>query len=175
MDELSKGNIEIRNDDVLLVGTLTPVMKIALREKSFFEWFKESDKFFEENNIPCTLAILAEGIDIYPEWVEYIKQRKHRFKIEMHGWHHTNYASMPKDYAVKLLKEAKKKIEETFDVKVDRWYAPFSKKGFPEWWQKTESLIGVKFHTKGNPKRHFYFHYWNEKSVNKIKGICKFS
>ena len=73
--------IRIRVDDVLLVNPNTGSMKISLRNRSYFDYFQEADKLFAQYNIPCILAILAEGIDVYPEWVEYIKKNKHRFII----------------------------------------------------------------------------------------------
>lgn len=165
--------IEVRNDDVLIYKGLTPSMKNGTRIKTFYEWFVEVDKWFEERNYPTILTVLADGIDVYPEWVEYIKQRQHRFKIELHGHTHMNYKNMSEEEAIKLLKEAKEKVEKTFNTKVTRWFAPFSKLGFPEWAERVCKKLDMGFHTKDNPIPHFYFHYWNTRSVKKIKWVIE--
>ena len=176
---MEKEDVEIRNDDILLYQNTTPSMGRAKKAKSFFEWFKETDKWFEERNIPMIITVLADGIDIYPEWVKYIKERKHRFKIELHGHTHLNFRHILDDDKIyKMLMPAKRKIEKTFDVKITRWYAPFSRKGFPggsaEIGMRVCQRMGIQFHTKGNGKiPHRYFHYWSPKSIDKIKRFIE--
>src|SRR3990167_5487829 len=86
--------IEIRYDDVLLAENLTMGMMNSLRYDSFFEHFRKADTFLEEKNIHCILSVLSEGIDVYSEWVQYIKDRQWRYKIELHGESHWNYTHL---------------------------------------------------------------------------------
>lgn len=156
-------NIEIRFDDVLLSGFLTKSMKNSLRHNSFFEHFKEADKILEENNLHCALAIVGAGIDEYPEWVEYIKQRMHRYTIAMHCWEHNFHHGMKEEKAFEELARAKAKIEEAFGVPVTRWYVPFGRLYFPEWGLRVSNRLGIEFDLNKETKRHFYFHYWNSR------------
>ncbi len=167
---MPREEIEIRIDDVLLYKTLTSSMGRALNRGSYFEQFKEFDKFFEENNVMTTLAICADGIDQYPEWVEYIKKNKHRYKIEMHCLTHMNYRNQSMEFGLKHLSEAKKKIEKTFDVKVTRWYVPFAIRGYPDWGPSVCKELGIGFNIAlDQTKKHFRCHYYNPNDVEKIK------
>lgn len=175
----TRTEVEIRNDDILLYDTLTPSMCRARKIKPMFEWFKETDKWFEERNIPMILAVLADGIDPFPEWVEYIKERKHRYRIELHGHTHKNFRhTLDENEIYDLLMPAKEKLEKTFDIKVNRWYAPFSRKGFPggtaDIGMRVAERMGIKFHTKGNGKiPHRYFHFWDPRSVLRIQRFLE--
>src|SRR3990167_7121654 len=137
--------IEIRIDDVLLHEEKTYVMKKALAYGSYFEQFKKFDKFFEKHGVMTTLAICADGISEYPEWVEYIKKNKHRYKIEMHCLTHLNYRNRTAEFGIKHLAEAKKKIEMTFGVKVTRWYTPFAIRGYPNWGHRVCKKLKIGF------------------------------
>lgn len=163
--------IRIRVDDVLLVNPNTGSMKISLRNRSYFDYFQEADKLFAQYNIPCILAILAEGIDVYPEWVEYIKKNKHRFIIEMHGWHHSYYVNYTEEEGYQILKNAKDKIEKTFNVKVGRWIVPHGKHYFPSWIQPVMDRLGLKINNRGIGCRVWVLHYWNTWSIDKINKL----
>ena len=175
--DMAKLPVELRNDDVLIYGNLTSRMCQAMEHKSMFEWFKETDGWFEERNIPMILAVLTDGIDHYPEWVDYIKQRQHRYRIELHGHTHINYRHILNENKLyDLLMPAKEKLEETFSTRITRWYAPFSRGGFPggnaEIGMRVCERMGMKFHTKGNgPIPHRHFHYWNPEGIARIKEI----
>jgi peptidoglycan/xylan/chitin deacetylase (PgdA/CDA1 family) len=159
--------IEYRNDDVLLTYPMTGSMKNCLRHNTYFGHFKETDKLFK--NTKCTLAILADGIDKNPEWVEYIKENQDRYNIEMHGWHHVRYSSLSKEEGCYLLLKAKKKIEETFNIEVTRWYVPFGKVYYPKWGKEVCDLIGIGFDYYGLGYRQKVFHYWNSRDRNRLK------
>lgn len=164
----------IRNDDVLLVNPITGSMKNSLRSgNSFFDWFKITDKIFEENNIHCILSVLAEGIDVWPEWVSYIKERMYRYKIEMHGWDHAYPHAMTAEEGYEKLSRARDKIEATFDVKVEHWYVPNGRLYFPKWGPEVCEKLGVQFNYKGD-SRDFYqlhIHYWNTRDIQRLKNI----
>lgn len=166
--------VEIRFDDVLLLDNLTGSMKNSLRYDTFFGHFMKADKFLENNNLHCILTLMAEGIEEYPEWVKYIKLRKHRYTIELHGYSHFYYKGMTEDKAFESLSTARDMIEDAFDVKVGRWYVPFGRHYFPEWdYLKLCERLGLKFHTKGGTTRHFYFHYWNSRDRIRLERLYK--
>lgn len=166
--------IEIRIDDVLLLNNLTGSMKNSLRNgNTFFNHFKIADKTFEKLKNPVILTLLAEGIEHYPEWVEYIKERKHRYIIELHGYSHFYYQGMSEEEAYQSLAKARDMIEKTFDVKVSRWYVPFGRHYFPEWSFRVCDRLGLKFHTKGGVTRHFYFHYWNTRDRLRLQRLIE--
>ena len=166
-------NIEIRCDDVLLLKNLTGSMKNSLRYGTYFEHFKKFDKILEEYNLYCILSILAEGIPYYPEWVEYIKERQHRYKIALHGFSHNYYAGMSEEDGYHQLMTAKWMVEKEFGVKIERWYVPFGRLLFPEWSLRVSERLGVKFHTRGGTSRHFYFHYWNSRDRLRLERLIR--
>ena len=170
---------EIRNDDIFIYENLTSSMKRADNIKPMFKRFIEVDKWFEERNIPMILTVLADGIDHYPEWVAYIKERKHRYRIELHGHTHVNFRHITDENELyNLLMPAKERVERTFGAKVTRWFPPFSKRGFPggtsEVGTRVCERMGIQFHTKGNGKiPHRYFHFWRTPGVEKTKEFVQ--
>lgn len=163
--------VEIRCDDVLLLNNLTGSMKNSLRYNSFFGHFLLFDKFLEDHDLHCILTVMAEGIIAYPEWVQYIKLRKYRYTIELHGYSHYYYKGMSEEEAYLSLSTARDMIEKAFDVKVTRWYVPFGRHFFPEWSLRVCERLGLKFHTKGGTTAHKYFHYWNSRSRLQLEDL----
>jgi len=171
--ESSKNILKLRNDDVLQIGAGSAKHGYSLREKTPFEWFLWADSVFEEYDYPCTLSVLSEGIDRYPEWVEHIKKNKHRYKIELHGSSHYRYNSMTMEEGLKDLREAKEKIEKTFDVKIDKWVVPFGRRSAPDWGKEVCKKLGVDIVlTRGNDE-YFMFHYWHKGQVEEVHKIIK--
>jgi peptidoglycan/xylan/chitin deacetylase (PgdA/CDA1 family) len=169
-------NIEIRNDDIFLVRELTSPMKRAISNYgTFFEQFKRTDEFFEKYDIPLILVVIADGIDECPEWVEYVKKRLYRFRIEMHGHTHMNYRNQTAEFGFEHLRMAKEKIEKTFGVKVTRWYNPFHIRGYPPWGKEVCKKLGIGFNIASRPDiQHFRFHYWNPRDVTRVKARVKY-
>lgn len=176
---------QIRNDDILQVSCIKKDMRRAFQStgKTLFELFLEADKMFAKNNYPCILAILSEGIDIFPDWVEHIKKNINRYKIELHGRVHYNYNFMDKKRLKEELSEAKKKIEDTFQTKITTWYLPFGRKGENIYGEEVCNELGIiydkqigkidaKFWFK-NPEKysHINFHFWHQPQVDQVKKI----
>ena len=168
---MPKEGLEIRFDDVLLYGSLTGSMKNSLRHNTFFGHFKEADKILVEYDFPCIMAIVARGIEEYPEWVQYVKERQSRYTLALHCWDHHYHHTQDEEEAYGELAKARDKIEETFGVKLERWYVPFGRMFFPEWGIRMAERLGLKFHTRGGTIRHRYFHYWNSRDRNQLKLI----
>lgn len=176
--------VQIRIDDVLQANPVSRFQRNALKERTFFEWFKESDKMFKHYN--CTLAVLSEGIDACPEWVEYIKKNIHRYKIELHGSSHFYYEQFDKEKILEDLSKAKEKIEETFGVKITTWYVPFGRKHFPkdgEWVckrlginldiPKGKTLPKTWFYVKGENMPSINMHFWDAEQIRLTKKIIE--
>jgi peptidoglycan/xylan/chitin deacetylase (PgdA/CDA1 family) len=174
---------EIRNDDVLqTLKTTTSAQRRDLEGRTLFEAFLEADKVFEEYDYPCTLAVLAEGIDEEPEWVEHILKNKDRYVIELHGDVHKNYRNIPLNEFWPQMSMAKNKIEKTFDVTLTTWYPPFGRKGERER-TRDVTLLGLEQyyqHGKVDAKfwlkdpdsyPHVNFHYWNRPQVEHVREI----
>ena len=177
-------SLVIRNDDVLQVHPVSKQQRKVLKEKGWFERFLEADKVFAEYDYLSILAVLSDGIDVYPNWVDYIKRNIHRFKIELHGSGHLKYVRMNEEKGYNDLKKAKEKIEETFDVKVTTWYVPFGRKNIPEWGHRVCERLGIKmdvptmkslpyFWKKKPERKQINFHYWDDKQVKQINKIIK--
>lgn len=174
---------EIRSDDVLQTRFFSHAQKEALKEKTMFEWFLESDKPFEEYNYPCVLAILAEGIkEENKEWVDYIKKNQHRYIIELHGFNHIKYGRLTKDELYMDLSSAKKVVEDTFGVKVSTWYVPFGRKGRNQYAEEVckelglklgipERKVDAKFWFKDRTLLQVNFHFWRKDQVDYVKRI----
>jgi len=165
--------LEIRNDDVLQVGWSSFHHYCRLLKKTSWEWFLEADKIFEEYNYPCTLVVLADGIDKLPHWVEHIKKNQHRYKIELHGSSHHRYDKMTAEEGLKDLQQARKKIEKTFNIKIENWIVPYGKRSAPDWGEEVCKKMGIGYVlTRGNNK-YRVFHYWHEGQVDKVKRLIK--
>ena len=166
----------IRNDDVLIVNPITGSMKNCLRSgNTFFDWFKLTDKIFEEHNLHCVLSVLAEGVDVYPKWVEYINERKHRYKIEMHGWDHSYPQGMTPEEGYQILSRAREKIEKAFDIEVRHWYVPNGRLFFPEWGPEVCDKLGIQFNSKGDLRDYYqvHLHYWNTRDIKRLQRIIQ--
>lgn len=175
-------NLEIRMDDVLQTMEFSQLQIKMLRDKTMFERFLEIDKEFEKYNYPCILAILAEGIDNAPEWLEHIKKNQHRYIIELHGSAHIRYDNLTQQELLDDLYSAKTKIEKEFGVKVSTWYVPFGRKGRNKYAEEVCLLLGIKlgipeskidakfwFRNKNLPQ--INFHYWVDAQNNHVKNI----
>ena len=182
--------VEFRNDDVLQIGHATVHQSYHIEGKDVFQLFLEVDKWFEKFNYSCTLAILAEGIEHYPEWVEHIKKNKHRYKIELHGLHHDHYNILSREKGKADLVEAIEKIEKTFGCKITTWYVPFGRRRWPVWGKEVCDELGlifdpiagkheIRYWLKGYKKfgssrlKMTNFHYWHPDQANKtIEALC---
>lgn len=163
--------MEWRIDDVFIVNHLTGSMKISLRFNDFFGHFKEMDKILAKYDTPCILSVLAEGIEIYPEWVAYIKERMYRYTIEMHGFDHQRFSTISEEEGYRQLAKAKEMIEKEFKVKINNWFVPF--KSFPKWGVRVCDRLGIRFHEKGSLRRHITFHYWNSRDRAHMAKIIR--
>ena len=169
--------IEIRNDDILQSTMFSRTQRKVLETKSLFDYFLEIDKYFEKYNYPCILAVISEGIDKCPEWVEHIKKNISRYKIELHGKYHRYYGESSANELENELREAKEKIENTFNVKVSKWYVPFGRKGRHQNGEEVCSILGITQEipldkvdaeiwlerykkTGASPFNHLNFHSW---------------
>ncbi len=176
-------------DDVLQSSFFSQFQKRALKERSFFEWFKRADKVFEKYDFPCILAILAGDIDQEPEWVEHIKKNIHRYKIELHGYYHNNYKNFSKVIGKNDLRLALDKIEDTFGVRPTTWYTPWGRKGMPYWGtqvceeleikydiqtRKVDAKFWLKEYKEGKPPFfHVNFHYWNQAQNEQVQKVIE--
>ena len=157
----------IRIDDVLQTKHLTVAQLKAMKTHSLFEWFKLATKVDK----PYILAVVAEGIDSQPEWVEYIKAHP-QWEVQCHGWEHILYCRLPKDRIVEELKRARKKIEKTFNRTVSKYYPPKMKYNDKSYeaareagMEETRERWTLKHYLDGeveNPNE-VYFHYWSPK------------
>ena len=175
-------NLEIRNDDVLQSSNFSRRQREAWQFGSPFEWFKSTDEMFEKYGYLCTLVILSEGIQVYPEWVDYIKKNQYRYKIELHGSSHFKYGRMSRERGLKDLKEAKELIENTFGTQITTWYIPYGRKNIPDWAEEVCEELGMKadipkfkslpqFWNKPPEKKQINFHYWDKKQIKQVRSI----
>jgi len=185
-------NLTIRNDDVLQVSRFTKAQQKCMNGVSPFELFLLADEPFKKYNFPCVLSVLSEGIDEYPEWVDYIQKNKHRYIIELHGSKHFNYSEFSKRELAKDLSRAMNKIENTFNTKISTWYLPFGRHSKNPYGEEVCKELGIKYdvppgkidakpwlkkyHKGGKPPFfHINFHYWcypQTKYVEQIIEIC---
>lgn len=175
---------EIRNDDILqTTDTLTAAQKSDLRGRSMFEAFLEADSVFDRYSYPCTLAVIAEGVRDYPQWVRFIRNHSDRYHIQLHGFTHRNYALVGRKKFVFEIGMAKKILEETFEVPITVWYAPWGRKGVPTFAKEVCEHLGLCLYEQTgkvdaklwfrNPQKytHVNFHFWNDAQVEHVKRI----
>src|SRR3990167_234937 len=173
--------MEIRNDDVLQSSMFTPHQRDDIAGRDLFQLFLKADRYF--GDFRQTLAVISDGIEVFPEWTEHIKRNKHRYDIQLHGEHHYNYKHLSEDRAVESLKRAKAEIEKAFGVEVTTWYPPFGRRGTPKDMEKICERVGTMPYFQAgkvdaklwfrNPKKyqHINFHFWNDKHVETIRDI----
>ena len=129
-----------------------------LGKRGLFEAFLEADQVFKKYNYPCTLAVLAEGIDSEPMWVDHIKRNLHRYTIELHGNRHVNYKAMPRQEFIDEMKEAIDKIENTFGNKLTTFYPPWGRKGERDDLDVFDELSAVQYVQLGNVDEKLWFY-----------------
>lgn len=167
---------KIRIDDVLQFGRFSSSQLNAFAIRSPFEWFKIATLGWED--YPLILAVIADGIDEYPEWVRFIKYHP-QWRVECHGWDHRDYRKTSVAEGTKLLIEARKKIEDAFECEVHEFYPPWMKhnettKAQAEFAGLTE-VIEEALPNKwllDNKVPNFYFHYWSQKHIEEMNNIC---
>jgi len=187
-------DIEFRCDDVLQYDSWGRTQRWLFSKKDPFECFKEVDKIFKKYNFPCILAIVAQGIDMYPEWVQYIKDNQHRYKIELHGYFHHNRRVLQKMGEERLYRELLagiKRIKETFGMNVTTFYVPFGKEGLGPNTEKVCRRLGIKcmaphkndsdiwlwlwrsHRGRLSSFSHVNFHFWHKRQVEATEEILK--
>lgn len=171
-------------DDVLQDEIFSEHQKKALRTNSLYGHFLETDKVLADFGVPCTLAVLSEGIDKSPLWVKHIKRNQNRYKIELHGSYHYNFSHLTRDRGFEELSGAIKKIEDTFKTKITTWYVPIGRKAIPDWGDEVCQKLGIKMDLPPGKRLPRYwlahqnlnyeyvnFHYWDPNQVQEIKKI----
>jgi len=167
---------KLRVDDVLQSRHFSEHQQIALSYRPFYDWFLMATEVFQDTYLK--LSIVAEGIDVEKEWVEYIKSHKN-WEVQVHCWehkelHHTEYEQVKKELTM-----AKEKIEDTFHQKVTQFYPPRHKVSghifnackelglsveldeyIPRWWLVYPNQI---------PE--IYFHFWVQNHIDTVKKI----
>jgi hypothetical protein len=88
------------------------------------------EKLFYDNmerysKVPMELAVIADGIEHYPKWVEYIKARP-AWTVCCHGLHHIRHNRLSVDECQRQLSTAKQLIEDAFEASVKTFIPPFN-------------------------------------------------
>lgn len=168
---------KIRIDDVLQSERFSSSQLEAFKVRSPFEWFRLAVDGWDD--YPLVLAVVAEGIDKYPSWVRFIKDHP-KWKVQCHGWDHRDYRKVGVEEGVRLLINARKKIEDTFGVIIHEFYPPWMKHS-----PATETMADVaglrqviEETTSGkwlldNTAPNLYFHYWSQNNLDQIHNICR--
>ena len=167
--------LKIRVDDVLQPGLFSIHQRKVFAIKTPFEWFKEATGQLE--NYPLVLAIVADGIKVYPEWIDFIKKHP-LWKVECHGWEHRTYSRLPYEEMVSQLRRAKEEIEKTFNQEVKEFYPPKLK--YNDLTSKASQEVGLlEMRERFRPVHWFadksiksiYFHYWDKNHIQQINKI----
>ena len=168
-------NIQI--DDVLQSRNFSATQIRRVQVKSMFEWFKLATENLEDRKI--TLAIVAEGIDSQPEWVEYIKAHP-KWIPQVHCWEHRNHKFMQYWEVTEHLKRAKYKIDETFNCNTTQFIPPrlYSSSATKEA-ARSVGLEEVRIRNK--PKNYLFdktvksvfLHYWDPRDIKYVNKIIK--
>ena len=165
--------LEFRNDDILQVEVFSKKQRRRLHASTAFESFLKCDEMFAQYQYPCTLVVLSEGIEYYPEWVEHIRRNQWRYKIELHGSKHYYYENWTAEDAQNDLDEARNKLEDTFKCKITTWYVPYGKRHFPSWGQEVCDNLELDFDQTNNPFAPYRFHYWHVGQVEKVRRLLE--
>lgn len=113
--------------DVLQTQNLSSIQKKELENNDYFELFKTVMKPFEGiRGTRVVLLIVAEGINEYPDVVEYIKQHP-EWEIGCHGLHHEDYSKKSKSDVHDELASAKNEIINAIQRPVFIFVPPWKK------------------------------------------------
>mgnify|MGYP001571746641 FL=1 len=166
--------INFRNDDILQVRVFSKKQGKRLKPDTAFQSFLKCDEVFEKYNYPQILAVLSEGINYYPDWVDYIKKNHYRYQIELHGFRHYyyNHDIHTAESAYKDLKRAKDELENTFQCKITTWFIPYGKKHYPLWREEVCQRLGLICDSP-SVKNPFMFHYWHRDQVEEVKKMIE--
>lgn len=157
--------------DVLQETLYSPAQLKAVAIKSFFEWFKEAMEMFDDED-DIVLAVVVSGVELNPEWVDYIKSHSN-WKIVCHGWEHKSHNIVSYDQLVEEMKRAKDLLERTFEQEITYMYPPKHKTS--EDLIKACSVVGMSVCDTlnktpqwlyDNDTDMFYFHFWHKKEIN---------
>ena len=167
----------IRIDDVLQSRNFSATQIRRVQVRPMFEWFKIATENLQDRVV--TLAIVAEGIDSQPEWVEYIKAHP-KWIPQVHCWEHRNHKFMQYWEVLEQLKRAKYKIDETFNCNSTKFIPPrlYSSQATK---LAAESLGLKEVRVRKKPKdylfdrtiRSIFFHYWDYRDIKYINKIIK--
>ena len=164
-----------RIDDVLQSTNFSPAEQEAFSIKPPFEWFKDATEVFEDRYVK--LAIVAEGIDSQPEWVEYIKAHKN-WEVQVHCWEHKVMKWMSEQELLTEIKMAKEKIEQTFNQRCTQFFPPKHYHS-DNMWRATRDLGLSLMMERYIPDHYFnygniadvYFHFWNPGQIEQVRRI----
>lgn len=162
-----------RIDDVLQSCLFSTFQKQYFQKQPPFEWFKEAVEIVKDH--PVKLAVVAEGINHYPEWVELIQSHP-EWEIACHGLEHVIYKKMPEKIITSSLIVARWKLETTFKRVVTEFVPPWMLShenlttpllvsGMELSHQRT-SIDDLDKHPEA---KEVYFHFWNRRQLGLIK------
>jgi peptidoglycan/xylan/chitin deacetylase (PgdA/CDA1 family) len=167
--------LKIRVDDVLQSTYFSSNQLLAWKVKPPFAWFIEATEKW--HNYPLVLAVVAEGIPKYSEWVDYIKAHP-KWVVQSHGWEHRNYRHLNYGTMVELLKKSKVALEEVFGREVTEFYPPKL-----EWDDRTQlaakeaGMVEVRdrfrpiYWIRDRSITSIFFHFWNETNLKEMEKV----
>ena len=126
------------------------------------------------------MAVIAEGIDKNPEWVQMIKDHKN-WEVQCHGLEHKVMKHMSYQDLYLELKHAKEKIQDTFHQKVVEFYPP--KHYYSEAMLKACSELGMSLMVERNITGHWfedktitsvYYHFWSPRQIEEAERILNY-
>jgi hypothetical protein len=132
------------------------------------------------SDVPMMMAVLADGIEHYPNWIEYIKSRP-AWTVCCHGLHHAKHDRMSTDECRRQLSEAKKMIEDAFETTVNTFIPPFN--AYNDSTRSIAADLGMTEHRKYRKFGSYTddistctqldIHYWDRRNNIKFEMIVK--
>lgn len=161
--------------DVLQAKVFSDNQQKAIAIRPMFEWFKLAAEAFPGKRIK--LACIANGVELYPEWVNMIKVNG--WEVQCHGLMHIDMQRQDEEESFIQLKEAKQLLEDTFNQRITQFYPPRLK--VSDHLYHACLRLGMTLVVKGDSIDNYknnnlsvpevYMHYWSQKHIDLCRQL----
>lgn len=163
--------------DVLQASLFSKSQIVIFKDKTPFQWFNEAISSIP-SSYKLKLAVLPHGIDIYPEWVEMIKE--HKWEVQSHGYIHHEMQHLSEKDVYDEIRMSVYLLEDTFKQRITEFYPPRLKTSNAMYEACKKLGINLMMNRyriddfiMDNTVPNFYLHYWSERQLKLCRQLAK--
>jgi peptidoglycan/xylan/chitin deacetylase (PgdA/CDA1 family) len=177
LEVLKRTDVVMRDDDAFL--TRSPRM-LDRAPYYNFDKFKSVHEFLADEGLKHSIGIVSGEIKDHPEMKEYILSAKEEYELCSHSHEHKDYSKMTSKEQEEDIKKSVETIEDEFQIRVHKFYAPFNHidTNLIETCKKLKIELDTDFINPGQAlagmKAHsINFHYWADEQIKDLKEWVK--